>query len=60
MKKFRLWLLKRKVKKIQYDLAWLELQFEFERVGIGCYNYLKDKYEKRLNKVWNKIRALEN
>jgi hypothetical protein len=60
MKKFRLWLLKRKVKKIQYDLAWLELQFEFERVGIGCYNYLKDKHEKRLNKVWNKIRALEN
>lgn len=60
MKKFRLWLLKRKVKKIQYDLAWLELQFEFERVGVGCYNYLKDKDEKRLNKVWNKIRALEN
>lgn len=60
MKKFRLWLLKRKVKKIQYDLAWLELQFEFERVGVGCYNYLKDKYEKCLNKVWNKIRALEN
>lgn len=60
MKKFRLWLLKRKVKKIQYDLAWLELQLEFERVGVGYYNYLKDKYEKRLNKVWNKIRALEN
>lgn len=60
MKKIRLWLLNRKKKNIQYDLAWLELQLEFERVGLGCYSYLKEKYEKRLNKIMNKIKALEN
>lgn len=60
MKKLRLWLLNRKKKNIQYDLAWLELQLEFERVGMGCYDYLKTKYEKNLNKVMNKIKALEN
>ena len=60
MRKLRLWLLNRKKKNIQYDLAWLELQLEFERVGLGCYDYLKTKYEKNLNKVMNKIKALEN
>lgn len=60
MKKIRLWLLNRKKKNIQYDLAWLELQLEFERVGLGCYDYLKTKYEKNLNKVMSKIKALEN
>ena len=60
MKKIRLWLLNRKKKNIQYDLAWLELQLEFERVGAGCYEYLKTKYEKELNKVYDKIVALGN
>lgn len=60
MKKIRLWLLNRKKKNIQYDLAWLELQLEFERVGLGCYEYLKTKYERELNKVYDKIVALGN
>ena len=58
MKKIRVWFLNRKKKKIQYELAWLDLQLEFNRVGQGCYDYLKDKDTKRLNKVYDKLRDL--
>lgn len=60
MKKLRLWHLKRKLNKIQYELAWLELQLTFKRMNFGCYEYLIGKYEKSFDKVMNKIKALED
>ena len=59
MKKFRLWLLKRKFNKVQYELAWLELQYNFKRMGLGCYTYLWEKNHKKFDKICEKMVALE-
>ena len=58
IKKLRIKLINHKIKKVQYDLAWVELQLEFGRIGNGCYIYLKNKYDKKLNKLYNKKVAL--
>ena len=46
---------RKQIKNLNYTLAWVELQFEYDRIGLGCYEYLKEKYSKKLDKKLNKV-----
>ena len=56
LKELRLRIIRRKLRRLEYEDKLLELQYEYNKIGSGYYNYFKMKYGKQNDKLIDKLR----
>lgn len=58
LKELRLKIIRGKLRKLEYEDKLLELQYEYNKVGSGWYNYFKMKYGKENDRLVAKLRKI--
>ena len=56
--RLRKYILNKRIKKLEYEIDLLELQFDYKKIGYAYYWYMSDKINKKIYKLSKKLRNI--
>ena len=58
LRQLRIKRIRKKMKNLEYENELLELQYNYNKIGSGLYDYFKMRNDKQYSKLFKKLRKL--